>query len=71
MASENNLKKIRQEEGITPTQLARVSKISDKTIRNIENRRIEGKIETKSSIIKGLNSIVTNSYQYKDIFPHG
>lgn len=71
MSSENNMKKTRQEAGITRTQLARVSEISDKTIRGIENRRISGKVETKASIVNGLNLITGNNYEYKDIFPHG
>jgi DNA-binding XRE family transcriptional regulator len=70
MASENNLKKIRQSAGVTIAQLARESEISDKTIRKIENRTIDGKIETKAKIINGLKEITGVDYQYRDFFPH-
>jgi DNA-binding XRE family transcriptional regulator len=71
MASENNLKNVRQSAGVTVAQLNRASGVSDKTIRKIENRIIKGKVETKVNIIKGLTGLTGVDYQYKDIFPYG
>lgn len=70
MPFENNLRKLRQDDGKTIAELARISEVSDKTIRKIENRVINGKVETKSKIIKGLNKLCNKDFNYKDIFPH-
>lgn len=67
----NNLKQIRQSEGISKAELARLAKISERTISRIESDMMTGTIETKYRIVKGINSLPDRlkEYTFDDIFP--
>lgn len=70
MGYTNNLRIIRTNEGLKITELDRLSGVSDKTIRDIENGKISSTQVTKQKIIKGLNSNPSRSkhYTYEEIF---
>jgi len=67
---DNKLRDIRENEGLTTSELSRLSGVSDKTIRYIENGENLGKRVTKQKIINGLNSNPrkNKTWRYKDIF---
>ncbi len=72
MAIDNNLRDVRESEGISLTKLAEESAISDKTIRKIETRKLsKARKTTKARILKGLNKLTEKRYAYEDIFPKG
>jgi len=71
MASENKLRQVRVEAGVTIAELARKARVSDTTIRKIETRKISGKPETKRSILIGLSKITGVEYVYIEVFPWG
>jgi DNA-binding XRE family transcriptional regulator len=69
----NNLKRIRQEEGIHKASLAREAKLSERHISRIEAEIVSPTIETANRIKNALNKHKTSSnqdYTLKDIFPY-
>jgi len=66
----NKLREIREGEGLTLIELDRLSGVSEKTIRYIENGEKPGKKVTKQKIINGLNSNPRNkkNIKYEDVF---
>ncbi|MFX1487470.1 MAG: helix-turn-helix transcriptional regulator [Promethearchaeota archaeon] len=66
----NKLREVREREGLTLIELDRLSGVSEKTIRYIENGKKPGKRVTKQKIINGLNSNPRNKkkIKYEDIF---
>jgi len=68
----NRLREIRIKEGVTITELARVSKVSQKVISETERHLRDPRLEIKHRILKGLNEIRGQSnppYSFEDIFP--
>lgn len=67
--AKNNLKKIREHEGISISELSRLAEVSPPTIRKIETGG-EATIVTKNKIVNGLNRSPkkTKSYTYKEVF---
>ncbi len=67
---DNKLRDIRENEGLTTSELSRFSGVSDKTISYIENGERLGKRVTKQKIINGLNSNPRKkkTWRYKDVF---
>jgi transcriptional regulator with XRE-family HTH domain len=66
----NNLRTVRTQEGLKITELSRLSKVSDKTIRDIELGKILSTQVTKQKIVNGLNNNSSKSkkWVYKDVF---
>ncbi len=66
----SKLRDARVNEGLTVADLSRLSKVNEKTIRDIENGRRLGKEETKRKIVIGLNNNPgkTRTLDYEDIF---
>lgn len=52
---DNNLKKIRNEQGITQEKLARIVDVSLNTIQNIENKGFEPRITLAIKLKRALN----------------
>lgn len=73
MAAKNNLKEIRTKEGLSLTELSRLSNISTTTLRHIENHKKTTTPVTKNKIVNGLNTNPnrTKIYTYEEIFPNG
>lgn len=67
----NGLKEIREHEGITISELSRLSGVSEKTIRDIEAKRANPTRITKNKIVNGVNrnSRKTMTYTIEEIFP--
>lgn len=68
----NRLKERRQAEGLTITELARLSKISTKVISQTERLMIDPTTVTKRKILNGLNAARKPGeklYDYEFIFP--
>lgn len=70
-SSKNRLKEVRQSEGLTKAELARLTGVSAKTITNIERNSLKSRRETKQKIILGLNRNPnrTGEYAFEDVFP--
>lgn len=71
----NNLKKVRQEEGITKTELAMAAQLSVTTISKIEGRRKGVRTETRARTVQGINNIleerrISRRYSSRDIYPN-
>lgn len=66
----NRLREVRENEGLAITELSRLSGVSEKTIRYVENGERSGTRVTKNKIINGLNRNPqsNNNWRYKDIF---
>jgi transcriptional regulator with XRE-family HTH domain len=71
MAAQNNLRSIRTNEGLTITDLARLSKVSTKTISRLEEGSRNVAPATKAKVIKGLNKVSDKLKEYtlEDVFP--
>lgn len=69
----NRLKEVREHEGITISELSRLSDVSEKTIRDIEAKRANSTRVTKNKIVNGVNrnSRKTTTYTIEAIFPGG
>ncbi len=69
----HNLTEIREGEGLSKADLARLSDISVKTIYAFEHHIRDTKRETKYKIVNGLNRNPrkTRTYTFKDVFPNG
>lgn len=69
----NNLKRIREKEGLTIAELVELSKVSRTTIKNLEMERINSKPETKQKIVNALNNnpdkAQKQDHKLEDIFP--
>jgi transcriptional regulator with XRE-family HTH domain len=74
-APENNLRDVRESEGLSQSELARLARVSVTTISEAENRtRAIGK-RSRKKIINGLNAnpnkVDRNTrYQHSDVFPN-
>jgi len=69
---ENRLKSWRITEGLTITDLARMSKVSTKVISQTERFLIDPTEVTKRKIVNGLNSVKKpgeKPYEFEYIFP--
>jgi DNA-binding XRE family transcriptional regulator len=69
----NNLKNIRQDEGIIKAALAREAKLSERHLSRIEDETVAPTIETANRIKNALNKHKSSSkadYTLKDIFPN-
>ncbi len=68
--NKNRLREVRENEGLAITELSRLSGVSEKTIRYIENGERSGTRVTKNKIINGLNRNLQskNNWKYEDIF---
>ena len=69
---ENRLKSRRIAEGLTITDLSRLSKISTKVISQTERFMIDPTEVTKRKILNGLNAVKRpgeNPYEFEYIFP--
>ncbi len=66
----NNLKKIRLHEGLLITELAGLSGVSGRTIKNLEQHKINSRRETKHKIVNGINRNPnrTREHTYEEIF---
>ncbi len=71
MAKLNNLKKYREEVGLSQAELSRLSDLSEKTIRDIENNRKSGAPTTLHRIVYGLNKSnhKTKERTFEEVFP--
>lgn len=71
MAKVNNLKKYREESGLSQAELSRLSNVSEKTIRDIENNKKTGAPKTLHRIVYGLNKSnhKTKDYSFEEVFP--
>lgn len=68
----NNLKRVRQEEGINKASLARESDVSTRHISRIELEEVIPLIETANRIKNAINRLKTSNrpdYMLRDIFP--
>ena len=63
------LKKVRQAEEITIAKLARVAKVSEKTIGRLERGMIRPSEVTKKKILAALTGISNKSFKMNEIFP--
>jgi transcriptional regulator with XRE-family HTH domain len=72
MVPENNLRRIREKEGLRVTELAALAKVSTKTIDRIEERKKPVSHITKSKVVKALNKNEDKLqlYKYVDVFPN-
>ncbi len=70
MGNNSNLRDARVKDGLTVTELSGLSKVNEKTIRDIEKGRRPGKEETKRKIVIGLNNNPDKSrtWEYEEIF---
>lgn len=66
----NKLKEIIVNEGITQTELAKESNLSDGTINKICNKKRTPSPTTMNKIVKALNVLSKNSHDVKNIFPN-
>ena len=66
----NKLYEIRTNEGLKITELARLSGVSDKTIRDLEKDKITSTQVTRRKIVNGLNRNPDKSktWKYEEIF---
>lgn len=70
----NNLEIIRLEEGLTRTELARLSRLTVNTIRKLEEDEDHNAREvTKRKVVRGLNSNPNRirDYTFEEAFPLG
>ncbi len=68
----NNLKQVRQDEGINKTSLAREANVSVRHISRIELAELTPLIETANRIKNAINKLKTSTrsdYTLRDIFP--
>jgi len=67
---ENNLKEIREQEGLAISALSRFAGVSEKTIRYLENLKKDSRKLTKQKIVNGLNKNPnrTKEYTYMEVF---
>lgn len=66
----NNLREIREREGLKKAQLARLADVSTRIITEIEEFRIASTPETKNKIVNGLNRNPekTKEWRYEEVF---
>lgn len=71
MAKCNNLKKIREEAGLSKAELARLSGVSETTIRHVENSKREVTEKTKHRLVNALNKSnhKPKEYKFEEVFP--
>ncbi len=71
MIQQNNLKRCREEAGLTKAELERLSGIGTTTIRDIEEHRRGGNPVTKNCLVNGLNKSnnKTKDYKFREVFP--
>lgn len=71
MAKPNNLKKCREEAGLSKAALARSSDVSEATIRNIESCKRDASPSTKHKLVSGLNKSnhKQREYKFEEVFP--
>ena len=71
MVLKNNLRQIREKEGLRVTELAVLAKVSTKSIDRIEDSKKKVSPITKSKVVKGLNinPDKLQIYRYIDVFP--
>ena len=69
----NNLKSIRQSEGINKAKLAREADVSERHISRIEAEEVTPLIETANRIKNAINKLKTSNkqdYTLNEIFPY-
>ncbi len=68
----NNLKRCREEAGITKSELATLADISTATIRDIEKCRRRGNNVTRNRIVQGFNASnrTKKEYTLRELFPY-
>lgn len=68
--NQNKLKKVRIGEGLTVPDLARFSKVSERTISDIEKEKRPGSAVTRQRIVTGLNNnpSKTRTWEHDEIF---
>jgi len=64
------LRKVRTSEGLTIAELARLSEVNERTIRDIEKGTRQGTEVTGNKILRGLNDNPKNSqlWKYEGVF---
>ncbi len=71
----NNLKKSREEAGLSIAELSRLSSVSAVTIRNLQQSKRAVKISTKYKITNGLNKSPhkppERMFSFEEVFPNG
>ncbi len=69
----NNLRILRQQEGLSISELSRLSTVSEKTIRLLERHYTNSRPETKYKIVNGLNKNIDKLKEYTidEVFPNG
>lgn len=67
---QNRLREVRTREGLKITELSRLCHVNEKTIRELEKRRITSTEVTRRKIVKGLNDnpSKTRTWKYDEIF---
>jgi len=67
----NNLKRIREQEGLPISALSRLADVSEKTIRYLEKHDKDSRQLTKQKIVNGLNKNYsrTKEYTFEEVFP--
>jgi transcriptional regulator with XRE-family HTH domain len=70
MNCRNKLRDIRTQEGLKQTELSRLCRVSEKTIRDIEKGNCSSTEVTKQKILKGLNNnpLKSRKWSYKEVF---
>ena len=68
-ATRNNLKEFWTKEGLSRAKLASASGVAVPTVRRIEHGEQSG-APTRHKILKGLNSLSSRQYSYKEVFPN-
>ena len=69
-SSENKLNEIRIQLGLKISELDRLSDVSRRTIKDIEEGRINSTPETKNKIVNGLNKKAEKKLTFKEVFPN-
>lgn len=64
MAKKNKVKESRESEAISRAELARVSNLSEKTIKRVEDGTRSFTSVTKNRIVNGLNSLKNSKRAY-------
>jgi DNA-binding XRE family transcriptional regulator len=60
----NKVRELREDEGISMAELARLSGVSEKTLRDVEKKRRTPAPFTKGKIAKGFNKIADKKQLY-------